>query len=123
MYLFSYSASLTVHPVDLIVVVYNLPKFNVFQIFLSTLVGPYLLYQTLDYWVYPMKDYIGETGCHMVVFYRNAGILILQIQSLCTAIFRYICLFRSCSIWKFNFSPYVSIKAKILNHLLWVLFS
>ena len=95
------------------IVIYNQPKFIVFQIFLSTLVGPYLLLSTLNYWVYPMKDYIGETGCHMVILYRNAGILILQIQSLCVAIFRYICLFHNCSIWKINFSPYVSIFSKI----------
>ena len=37
---------------------------DVFQVLLSAFIGPNLVYYTLVYWVYPMKDYIGETGSH-----------------------------------------------------------
>ena len=81
---------------------------DVFQVLLSAFIGPNLVYHTLVYWVYPMKDYIGETGCHIIIFYRNAMAFALQLLSLSVAIFRYICLFHSSSMRKVNLSPHVS---------------
>ena len=82
-----------------------------FQISLSAFVGPNLVYYTLVYWVYPMKDYIGETGCHMINSYSHAGAFALQLQSFFVAIFRYICLFHSSSMRRVNLSPHVSCAA------------
>ena len=79
-----------------------------FQISVTTFMGPYTLYFTLVYWVYPIKDYIGETGCHMVMFLRNMGALAIQLQSFFMAIFRYICLFHDNLLMKLDVSPSVS---------------
>ena len=84
---------------------------NFFQICLSAFVGPNLVLYTLVYWVYPLKDYIGEAGCHMINSYRHAGAFGLQLQSFFVAIFRYICLFHSSSIRRVNLSPHVSCTA------------
>ena len=82
-----------------------------FQIALSAFVGPNLVYFTLVYWVYPMKDYIGENGCHILNSYRLAGAFVNQLQSFFVAIFRYICLFHSSSMRRVNLSPHVSSAA------------
>ena len=82
--------------------------YAVFQVLLSAFIGPNLVYYTLVYWVYPMKDYIGETGCHIMIFHRNAVAFGFQLSSLSVAIFRYICLFHSSSMRKVNLSPHVS---------------
>ena len=84
---------------------------NVFQISLSAFVGPNLVYYTLVYWVYPMKDYIGEAGCHMINSCRLAGAFGAQLQSFFVAIFRYICLFHGSSMRRVNLSPHVSCAA------------
>ena len=86
--------------------VYDTPA--VFQVLLSAFIGPNLVYYTLVYWVYPMKDYIGETGCHIMILNRNASAFGFQLSSLSVAIFRYICLFHSSSMRKVNLSPHVS---------------
>ena len=71
---------------------------------------PCNLYLTLVYWVYPMKDYIGETGCHIMIFIRNVGGLAMQLQSFFMATFRYICLFHDKLLLKLELSPHVSNK-------------
>ena len=68
--------------------------------------GP--LYLSLVYWVYPMRDYIGDTGCYMFIYGRNIVIFILQLQSFFVATFRYVCLFHENVLLKFNLSPDVS---------------
>ena len=83
----------------------------VFQVLLSAFIGPNLVYHTLVYWLYPMKDYIGETGCHIIIFYRNAVAFGFQLSSLSVAILRYICLFHSSSMRRVNLSPHVSCAA------------
>ena len=88
--------------------------FFFFQILLSASVGPILLYLTLGCWVYPMKDYIGETGCHMRAFLVKALGFSVQLQSFFTSIFRYICVFHNISIRNLNLSPYVSILAVMI---------
>ena len=85
-----------------------------FQILLSASVGPILLYLTLGCWVYPMKDYIGETGCHMRAFLVKALGFSVQLQSFFTSIFRYICVFHNISIRNLNLSPYVSSLAVMI---------
>ena len=73
------------------------------------------MFYTLVYWVYPMKDYVGETGCHITFFLRNVGIFFFQLQSLSMAIFRYICLFHSGSVRKLHISLNVSCKEQIMK--------
>ena len=90
----------------------------VFQVLLSALIGPNLAYYTLVYWVYPMKDYIGETGCHIMILNRNASAFGFQLSSLSVAIFRYICLFHSSSMRKVNLSPHVSCIFFFLQELI-----
>ena len=85
-----------------------------FQILLSASIGPILLYLTLRCWVYPMKDYIGETGCHIRAFLVKALGFIVQLQSFFTTIFRYICVFHNGSILNLNLSPYVSSLAVMI---------
>ena len=75
------------------------------------------MYYTLVYWVYPMKDYVGETGCHITFFLRNAGVFAFQLQSLSMAFFRYICLFHSGSVRKLHISLNVSCKDQIMKPL------
>ena len=88
-----------------------------FQVLLSAFIGPSLVYYTLVYWVYPMKDYVGETGCHITFFLRNAGVFAFQLQSLSMAFFRYICLFHSGSVRKLHISLNVSCKDQIMKPL------
>ena len=92
-------------------------QFYIFQVLLSAFIGPSLVYYTLVYWVYPMKDYVGETGCHITFFLRNAGVFAFQLQSLSMAFFRYICLFHSGSVRKLHISLNVSCKDQIMKHL------
>ena len=92
----------------------NDPNFFFLQILLSASIGPNLLYLTLDCWVYPMKDYIGETGCHMRSFLMKALGFSVQLQSFFTSIFRYICVFHNGSILNLNLSPYVSSLAVVI---------
>ena len=84
-------------------------NFFFLQILLSVSVGPILLHFTLDCWVYPMKDYIGETGCHMMLLLRSSGCFIFQLQSFFISVFRYICVFHNDSLLNLNLSPNVSI--------------
>ena len=88
-----------------------------FQVLLSAFIGPSLVYYTLVYWVYPMKDYVGETGCHITFFLRNAGVFAFQLQSLSMAFFRYICLFHSGSVRRLHISLNVSCKDQIMKPL------
>ena len=92
-------------------------KLLFFQVLLSAFIGPSLVYYTLVYWVYPMKDYVGETGCHITFFFRNAGVFAFQLQSLSMAFFRYICLFHSGSVRKLHISLNVSCKGQIMKPL------
>ena len=101
---------------DLVVIVINNDS-TFFQVLLSAFIGPSLVYYTLVYWVYPMKDYVGETGCHITFFLRNAGVFAFQLQSLSMALFRYICLFHSGSVRKLHISLNVSCKDQIMKPL------
>ena len=96
----------------------NDPTFFFLQTLLSASIGPILLYHTLDCWVYPLRDYIGETGCHMIFFLRTTVEFIVQLQSFFTSIFRYICVFHNGSILYLNLSPYVSSLAVMILYRL-----
>ena len=69
-----------------------------------------------------MKDYVGETGCHITFFLRNAGVFAFQLQSLSMAFFRYICLFHSGSVRKLHISLNVSCKDQIMKPIQKVIF-
>ena len=55
--------------------------------------GPYTLYVTLLYWIYPLDQYLGETGCYLFDYTRLVAFYAIQLQSFFQSIFRYICLF------------------------------
>ena len=83
-------------------------KTSIFQVMLSIFMGPSSLYLSLDYWVYPLRDYIGDTGCYMFIYCRNIGLFNMQLQSFFVTTFRYVCLFHEKFLLKFNLSPDVS---------------
>ena len=83
------------------------PK-DFFQVMLSTFLVPSTLYFTSNYWVYPLNDYIGDTGCYMLIYIRDIENFIIQLHSLFMATFRYVCLFHDNLLLKFNLSPNVS---------------
>ena len=71
--------------------------------------GPYTLYLSLVYWFYPLNEFIGDTGCYVVIYGRNIGIHIIQLHSFFLAIFRYTCLLHEEFLLRFNLTPNVSI--------------
>ena len=75
---------------------------------LSIFMVPYSLYLSLVYWIYPMKDYIGDTGCYMFVYGRDIGGFIIELHSFFIATFRYVCLFHDNFLLRFNLTPHVS---------------
>ena len=78
------------------------------QVMLSIYMIPYSLYLSLAYWIYPLKDYIGDTGCYVAIYGRDIGIYISQSHSFFMAVFRYNCLFNGIFLKKINLSPNVS---------------
>ena len=81
-----------------------------FQVLLSSFIMPFSLYLSLIYWVYPLKDIFGETGCYIMTCLRNMGTFMIQLQSFFMATFRYICLFHDDFLIRFSLSPMVSIS-------------
>ena len=69
---------------------------------------PYTLYLSFAYWIYPLKDFIGDTGCYVAIYGRDIGVYIMQTHSFFMAIFRYNCLFNRTILKKVNLSPNVS---------------
>ena len=69
---------------------------------------PYSLYLSLAYWIYPLKDYIGDTGCYVAIYGRDIGNYISQTHSFFMAMFKYNCLFNGIFLKKINLSPNVS---------------
>ena len=78
------------------------------QVMLSLYMLPYTLYLSLAYWIYPLKDYIGDTGCYVAIYGRDIGNYIAQTHSFFMAVFRYNCLFNGSFLKKINLSPNVS---------------
>ena len=69
---------------------------------------PFLLYSSLTYWIYPLKDYIGDTGCYVAIYGRDIGYYVMQTHSFFMAMFRYNCVFNGTILKKINLSPKVS---------------
>ena len=42
-----------------------------FQVMLSSFMGPYLLFYILILWIYPVKTYIGEFACYLMIYTRS----------------------------------------------------
>ena len=83
---------------------------------------PHTLYSSLSYWIYPLKDYIGESGCYVAIYNRDIGYYITQSHSFFMAMFRYNCLFNGTILKKINLGPNVSLNVKLLvnpNQLLY----
>ena len=78
------------------------------QVMLSIFLVPYSLYISLAYWIYPLKDYIGDTGCYAAIYGRDIGNYITQTHSFFMAMFRYNCLFNGIFLKKIHLSPNVS---------------
>ena len=65
----------------------------------------------LDFWVYPLNDFVGDVGCYMLVYARNIGLAIIQVHSFYVVLFRYICLFHLDLLQRFSIGSKVSIKS------------
>ena len=70
--------------------------------------GPLSLYFSLAYWVYPMKNIIGESGCYISFYWQTIGSFGILLQSFFVATFRYICLLHEDFLLGFSLSPTVS---------------
>ena len=92
---------------------YKLISINVFnfKVVLSSFMGPYLLHYIIIFWIYPMKAYTGNFSCHLMVYLRNLGVMVVQLQSFFMATFRYICLHHQNFLLKYKISPSVSNKS------------
>ena len=82
-----------------------------FQVFLSLFMGSFSFFTMLDFWVYPLNDFVGDVGCYMLVYARNIGLAIIQVHSFYVVLFRYICLFHLDLLQRFNISSKVSIQS------------
>ena len=71
--------------------------------------GSLSFYTSIDFWVYPLNDFVGDNGCYMLVYARNIGLGIIQAHSFYLALFRYICLFHINVLQTFSLSPKVSV--------------
>ena len=78
------------------------------QVMHSISLLPYTLHLSLGYWIYPLKDYIGDTGCYVAIYGRDIGNYISAGHSFFMAVFRYNCLFNGSFLKKINLSPNVS---------------
>ena len=79
---------------------------------LSMFMGPYSLYLSLVYWIYPLNDYVGDNGCYLIIYGRDIGLWTCQLHSFFVATFRYVCLFHDKLLQKFDLSPKVSYNLK-----------
>ena len=84
------------------------------QVMLSLYMLPYSLYLSLAYWIYPLRDYIGDTGCYVAIYGRDIGTYVTQTHSFFMAMFHYNCLFNGTILKKINLSPNVSLWFKPL---------
>ena len=66
------------------------------------------VYYVMSYWSYPLKNILGDTGCHIANFLRETGILQIQFHSFIMATTRYIFLFHDNLLLRFNLTTNVS---------------
>lgn len=79
-----------------------------FKVLNSLWMGPYMIYFSMVNWIYPLKDYLGETGCYLMNVFRGAHLWQVQQQSFFISMFRFVFLFHGHILQKFNLSPNVS---------------
>ena len=82
-----------------------------FQVSLSIYVGSNSIYTILDFWVYPLNDFVGDIGCYTLAYARNIGLGIIQVHSFYVVLFRYMCLFHLDLLQRFSISSKVSVKS------------
>ena len=79
-----------------------------FKVLNSLWMGPYMIYFSMVNWIYPLKDYLGETGCYLINVFRGVHLWEVQQQSFFISMFRFVLLFYGHILQKFNLSPNVS---------------
>ena len=79
-----------------------------FQICVSFHMCLVTVYYIVLYWSYPLKNILGDTGCHIANFLRETGTLQIQLHSFIMATTRYIFLFRDNLLLRFNLTTNVS---------------
>ena len=57
---------------------------------------------------YPMKDIVGEVGCHFFEFVEVFGVISFQSVSFYTSLFRYMCIVHPDRMRHWNLTPTVS---------------
>ena len=77
--------------------------------------GPYMLHFSMNNWIYPIKDYIGETGCYLMTTFKATHLVEVQLQSFFISLFRFVCLFHSGLLQKIKLSP--NVRDKRPTHL------
>jgi hypothetical protein len=85
-----------------------------FQICVSFHMCLVTVYYVVSYWYYPLKNILGDTGCHIANILRETGTLQIQLHSFIMATTRYIFLFHENLLLRFNLTTNVS---AILFHI------
>ena len=80
-----------------------------FQICVSSHMCLETVYSILGYWNYPLKNVVGETGCHITNLLRGTGLIQQQVHSFIMATTRYTFLFHDNVLLRFNLTINVSI--------------
>ena len=79
-----------------------------FQICVSLHMCLVTVYYVLEHWNYPLKNILGELGCHIVNLLRQTGSLQIQFHSFIMATTRYIFLFHDNLLQRYNLTTNVS---------------
>ena len=87
--------------------------YSLSKVFNSLWMGPYLIYFSMSNWIYPLADYIGETGCYLMNIFRAIHLYEVQLQSFFISLFRFVCLFHGGLLQKIKLSPNVRDKRPI----------
>ena len=89
--------------------------YSLSKVFNSLWMGPYLVYFSMSNWIYPLADYIGETGCYLMNIFRAVHLYEVQLQSFFISLFRFVCLFHAGFLQKIKLSP--NVRDKGPSHL------
>ena len=81
---------------------------SAFQICVSSHMCLETVYSILGYWNHPLKNVVGETGCHIANLLRGTGLIQQQVHSFIMATTRYIFLFHDNILLRFNLTRNVS---------------
>ena len=92
--------------------------YSLSKVFNSLWMGPYLIYFSMSNWIYPLADYIGETGCYLMNIFRAIHLYEVQLQSFFISLFRFVCLFHGGLLQKIKLSPNVRDKRPIHLYLI-----